>query len=322
MFIFLFFLYSSILPGDMDTLLVKGLEFSYVENYDSAGYYFNEMIKEYPDHPAGYFMKTGLLLLYLTDYERDDSLDYFLAMVDTVLDVVEKYKIKAETETDSAWAYFFEGGAYLYRGFWNGRGGRYVKAFNDGVTAIDKMDYAIKMDSTVYDAYLGTGGFHYFQYKLKHILSIGIVSGADKSIAEIQKAVEKGHFSNIAAMDILVVVLTEEKRFNEAWNIVDSLRAMYPKSRTFQWAATKIADKEGKPYKAVKEYMKLWKMIERDQPDSYYNLIFVAYKIAEWAKKAKMTGIKDRYKKYVIDHEEWGKYDKKIKKYIKKTRRL
>ncbi len=322
MMINLIFLYLFIISPKTDSLLVNGLNFCYVENYDSAGYYFNEMVEEEPRNPAGYFMQTGLLLFYMTDYEVEDSLQKFFQMVDSTIRVCERFRNGTKDTSLIAWSYFFEGGSYLYRGFWYGRKGNYIVAVKDAKKAIDYMKKAVNMDSTVYDAYLGTGGIHYFYYRLKKIMSLGLADANNNGIDEIKLAVERSKFSSVVATDVLVIILGEEKRFNEAWQIIDSLRNKYPTSRTFQWAAVKLAESQKNPIICIKEYIKLFRMIEKTQPESYYNLMFVALKIAEWSKKAHNDALKERYKNYIIDNKDWVKKDKRLKKFVKKARRL
>ncbi len=318
----LIFLYLFIISPTTDSLLTKGLGYCYIENYDSAGYYFNEMVKEEPGNPAGYFMQTGLLLFYMTDYEVEDSLQRFFQMVDSTIRVCEIFRSRAKDTSLIAWSYFFEGGSYLYRGFWYGRKGKYLKAVSDAKKAIDYMMKAVDIDSTVYDAYLGVGGIHYFYYRLKKIMSLGLADSNNNGIDEIKLAVERSKFSSVVATDVLVIILGEEKRFNEAWRIIDSLRNKYPTSRTFQWAAVKLAESQKNPIICIREYLKLFKMIEKTQPQSYYNLMYVALKIAEWGKKAHNDNLKNKYKSYIIKNKDWAVKDKRLKKFIKKARRL
>lgn len=48
-------------PPEIQILIQTGLDFSYVEKYDSAQIYFDEVIRLYPENPAGYFFKAALL---------------------------------------------------------------------------------------------------------------------------------------------------------------------------------------------------------------------------------------------------------------------
>ena len=44
-------------PPDIQNLIKSGLDFSYVENFDSAGAYFRRVMELYPENPAGYFFQ-------------------------------------------------------------------------------------------------------------------------------------------------------------------------------------------------------------------------------------------------------------------------
>ena len=44
-------------PPEMQVLIQSGLEFAYVEEFDSALIYFDEIIQLYPENPPDIFLK-------------------------------------------------------------------------------------------------------------------------------------------------------------------------------------------------------------------------------------------------------------------------
>ena len=61
------FAFTDLNPPDVQALIKTGLDFSYVENFDSARFYFRRVVDLYPENPAGYFFEGALLQLKMMD---------------------------------------------------------------------------------------------------------------------------------------------------------------------------------------------------------------------------------------------------------------
>jgi tetratricopeptide (TPR) repeat protein len=255
--------------------ILTGLEYSYQEDYDSARTCFQRAIKEYPDDPAGHFFLCGLYGLYMSDFSTDDVEGLYLINLFEATRAAEK-RIRADS-TDG-WAHFYMGGAYGYRAYREQEKGSIWSAFKYALTAVSELKKSVACDSTIYDAYMGIGSFHYFiNYLWARVPFLG--RDPDKGIGEIKLAVDRGVFVNVPAQDGLVYILLRERRFDEALGMAKNLLARYPNSRTFHWTMAKVYEDTDDWDSACATYRELSSLIEAGQPQNYYNQAYCGEKL-------------------------------------------
>jgi tetratricopeptide (TPR) repeat protein len=245
------------------------------------------------ENPAGYFFYAGLLGLYMNDFMTLEPEEDFLRYINTAMSRAEKHiEMAGVTESNDfqsfendssrqalAWSYFYLGGSYGYRAFHHHQKKSYINALSDLLKAAEFLEKAIEIDSTLYDAYMGIGGYHYFINELWGVVPfVGIDS--KKGIQEVMIAVEKGRYSRIAAKDGLVLILLREKEYTSALKLTLDLIGEYPKNRTFTWTLAKVFSEMGDWERALQTYKKLQQLIQEGQPDNLYNLLSCKLEIA------------------------------------------
>ncbi|MCH7760014.1 hypothetical protein IIA15_01215 [candidate division TA06 bacterium] len=267
---------SSLQPALREDHIQHGLQFAYQEQYEEARAEFERVIQLDGESPAGYFFIAGLIGLYMSDFSTLEPEDEFLRYIE---DAVERSETKLQENPRDPWAYFFLGGSYGYRAFHSHQKRNFLKAFTDVLKAAEALKKAIKVDSTLYDAYMGVGGYHYFVNELWGVLPF-LGKGPDEGIQEVRLAVEKGRYSRIAAKDGLVLLLLREKRYTHALKISLELIGEFPNNRTFNWGLAKVFSEMGDWERALMTYEKLFALIRKGQPRSLYNLLSCQLEIA------------------------------------------
>lgn len=258
-----------IVSPKMDSIIQEGLEYAYVENYPVAESLFNSVIKMDTLNPAGYFFLSGLYNLYSVDMGNDENFDAFKKVIDKAV----KYgNVYIQAHPDDGWSYFFIGGALTYMTFYFGLQGKYWSALVYGVKALKWVQKTVKIDSTIYDAYLGLGGYDYFKGQFPFWRS-----EKEKGIKKIELAIEKGQYSTVAAADGLGQLLMRENRYKEAEKILESIVKKYPQSRTLKHPLieTYIALKEWN--KAENQSLELLRLSERTPTSDYVKLKAISY---------------------------------------------
>jgi len=262
--------------ASVEDLILSGLEYSYREDYDSARARFAQAIERDPDDPAGYFFLCGMYGLYMNDFSTDEVDGLFLVNLFQTIWVARK---RLEADSSDAWAHFYLGGAYAYRAFREQQRGSKWAAFGHALTAVSALKASVSLDTTIYDAYMGIGSYHYF---VNHLWSYIPFLGNDpeKGIREIDLAMERSRFVRVPAQEGLVHILLREKRHEEALGLATDLVVRYPESRTFRWTLARVCeDMEDWPA-AVREYRRLYRMIETGQPGSLYNLAYCGQRLS------------------------------------------
>ncbi|MDI6840335.1 MAG: hypothetical protein QMD71_05765 [bacterium] len=250
----------------VDSLLLRGIQYSYEENYAKAEEEFFKVIKLNSKNPAPYFLLSSLYGLYMVDFSTDILEQKFYAYTDTAISLAD-YQIKSNNYPSLSWLWL--GGSYGIRGVYEFMNGNKISGIRNGLKSINGFSKAIEIDSSLFDAYIGVSGYNYFKYRL---LSFVPWVKDSRWEHEIKMACDKGKYFRIAALACYSSLLIEEKKYNEACRIADSLIYKFPNSRTFRWLRVKSYCGLKDWAKARDEYEKLLELTVRMQPENFYNI--------------------------------------------------
>ncbi len=257
-------------PPEVQDLLHAGLEFAYVENFDSATTYFNEVIDRYPANPAGYFFKAALLQVKMLDRSQHIEEEEYFALLRQAIRNAESI-LKLE---ENPWATFYLGSSYTYRAVYEGLRSNFWEAFNYGLKGGKILQGIIKSDSTFYDAYLGAGSYEYFWARASRYLFIPNLGGGnvEEAIRKLHVAADNSLYSGPTAKNALVFVYGEEKIFHKADPIIDELLTTFPQGKTFLWSKAELEFKRDNYARAVTNYAELFSRYNAEPNKNYANL--------------------------------------------------
>jgi tetratricopeptide (TPR) repeat protein len=196
-------------PPEIQALVESGLEYAYIEQFDSAQIYFDEVIESYPDNPAGYFFKAALVQLKMMDQCQFTGEKQYLTLIKQAI----RYAEGILDKEDNLWAEFYLGNSHAYRAVYEGLKNNYFETFKYGVKGGRILQDIIKKDSTFYDAYLGAGSFEYFWARAARYLPLLRLGGGDvdEAIRKLHIAAEKSLYSGRTAQNSLVFIYGEEE---------------------------------------------------------------------------------------------------------------
>ncbi|MEJ2637575.1 MAG: tetratricopeptide repeat protein, partial [Calditrichia bacterium] len=222
------------------SLIEQGIELTITNNFEGAAQLYQQLIDQYPKSPMGYFYKGATLQARMLDREDYSRQDEFFGLMDKTIDLAVKQQ---ESGAENAWNYFYEGSAYLYRSFMKSKLGKWFPAYRDAVRGVDRLEAAIKMDSLLYDAYMGVGSFKYWKSARASFLSwLPFISDErEEGIRMIRQAIEKGDFVYWVGRDQLCWILLNEGREEEAFVAAQENLTAYPQSRFFKWTLVSAA---------------------------------------------------------------------------------
>ncbi|UCD05407.1 MAG: hypothetical protein JSV98_09890 [candidate division WOR-3 bacterium] len=254
----------------IELLIKSGLEFSYVEQFDSAMYYFNQVTTQYPDNPAGYFFSAALIQLKMMDEcQFLDEDKYYGLMRETVNrseDILSK--------EGNIWAKYYKANAYIYQAVYKGFRKEYFETFKLGMKGGRMMQDLVREDSTFYDAYLAAGTFEYFWARASRYLPFLNLGGGDieGAIDKLNVAAQKSIYSRPTARNSLVFIYGEEGQYEKAEVIIDSLLQEYPLSRTFMWNKAELEFKSDNYRAAADAFEDLYNRYDAHNEKNYANL--------------------------------------------------
>jgi tetratricopeptide (TPR) repeat protein len=195
--------------------------------FDKALTGADRLIESEPDNPLGYFLKGTIYQTISEEFRNDkfaDEIDDLLSQAIKMADYRRK-----DDRGNPDW-YFICGASYGYRALLRAFHGGWFSAFKDGLKCGSNLEKALEYDSTICDAWLGLGAYHYYKtIKAKDFLWLPFVSDRrEQGIEEITRAARNGFLASYNARESLLRIFYTEGRYEDALNLADSLDAVNP----------------------------------------------------------------------------------------------
>ncbi|MBN2425012.1 MAG: DUF3808 domain-containing protein [Calditrichaceae bacterium] len=229
---------SSVKAVTIDTLITKGLDFTFNMKFDEAVRQFDKLIARDPSHPSGYFMKTAVLFWKFTRNFRSEELgDEFEAVSLHAAEIAEKYHEKNKNDQDGL---FYLGGIYGNLGRYYAIKRNYWSAYWNGKKGKNYLEDLVEINPQYYDAYLGLGIYHYYAATVPRFLKIfsfllGIEGEKEQGLRELHLAVDKGLLTNNEARIFLsTIYMRLEHEYEKALVLVEELNRQYPNNSAFK----------------------------------------------------------------------------------------
>jgi hypothetical protein len=288
-----------------DSITVKGVNYIYNLEFESAEKEFNELIKREPGEPAGYFFYAMVdWWRMMLDYDNESYDAAFKSKLQKVIDVCDA---RLEKDEFDIVALFFKCGSIGFRGRLFSHRDSWLKAADDGRLAYPILMKAYKLAPNNYDILLGIGIYDYFadvipdQYPiLKPIMLFFPKGNKLRGIDELKVASEKAHYANTeASYFLLQVYLNYENNPYPALDVALKLYNKYPDNSVFHRYLGRTYVKLGK-----------WVDVER----TYYEIMNRVYN-----KKRGYTSLVEREAEYYLGLNNYynNKYDEALKHFYK-----
>ena len=251
-------------PADktqLDQLRRSGIEALYNLDYDKAQRDFKEIVRLYPDHPAGPQLlaaRVWLKTLYETRRLQSSlySSESFYSTGDDKVDpkIITEFRnltreakrladlrLKKDPKDLEAldWLGAIQG---LKASFEEAVERRHLAAIRDGDDAVDHHRELMKLDPNAVDPALTVGLYEYtigslpMAYKIIAGLT-GFRGSKKKGLALLERVAHEGTYSRDDAKTLLIVLYTREKRYADSLGYARDLSAKYPRNYLFRLEA-------------------------------------------------------------------------------------
>lgn len=234
-----------VMKSDGDSVLTKGIDAIYNVQFDSASTNFQEVIRLYPNHPAGYFLDAMVLWWRINLDRLNKKYDEpFLAKIDKVIEVCDKLEGEDKNNITSL---FFRGGALGFRGRYHSIRENYFSAVTDGKDALEIMNNCHKLAPGNHDIMLGSGIYNYYAAVLpertpviKPFMAMFPSGDKELGIYQLKAAAEKAKYARYEAKDLLrSIYMDYEKNGRESIIYARELNKRYPLNPYFHHAFAK-----------------------------------------------------------------------------------
>jgi tetratricopeptide (TPR) repeat protein len=239
---------------------VQGYEALYSLDYDTANRLFKEMVRLYPDHPAGPQCLAATLWLQELNRSRQrqaslySTESFYTGEEKADPHLVEQFRYWTRTAKQLAEArlkrnprdvealYFLGVTEGLKAVFAAAVERRFMAALGDSSRAVDRHREVLKVDPTFHDAELSMGMYDYIVGSLplpiKMLASMGGVRGSKKrGLETLERVAREGHWARGIARLLLIDLYKREKRWTDALAAARELSMKYPRNYLFQLQA-------------------------------------------------------------------------------------
>jgi len=267
-------------PPEIAKWIESGVIRTIQNDFSGAESTFQKLIDELPAEPCGYFYLGATVQAEMLDREDFSRLAEFNAAMDTTIDLAKSMR-KKDPANLRGW--FFEGSAYLYRSFMDNKRKKMWGAYRNASKGVNRLEKALALDTTFYDAYLGVGSYKYWKSsKAKALAWLPFVADdREKGVRMVHKAIEKGQFVRLVAGDQLAWMLLDFGRADEALTLAERNHRQFPNSRFFMWTLVEIYLKNQQFEQALQLYKELLTILRKQPFNNHYNEMNCLLHIAE-----------------------------------------
>lgn len=238
--------------AEFDSLVQKGIREIYGMKFKQADRTFKDLTADYPNHPAGKFFLAMIdWQKILADLENEEHDDLFFAKLEDVIFQCDQILDEDENNFD---AWFFKGGAIGFRGRLRAIRESWIKAADDGRTAMPIVEQAANIDSTKVDIQLGYGIYNYYasvipdRYPFIKPLMIFFPKGDKaKGLEQLKRAAMSGKYAKYESRYFLLTLNYQfENNLYEAEHWAKELLREFPDNPIFQRHLGRINVKLGR----------------------------------------------------------------------------
>ncbi|HWT00941.1 MAG TPA: hypothetical protein VN256_11905 [Pyrinomonadaceae bacterium] len=283
----------------LDELRAAGFDALYNLDYETARKNFKEVMRLFPDHPAGpQFLAAALWAKALNESRRLQSSLYntesFYEEKEDKPDprMVEEFRGLTRQAAQLAKArlrrnpkdvealYFLGTTEGLKAAFSTTIQRSFMSALGDGSSSVDRHREVLKLDPSFRDAELTIGFYDYVVGSLpaptKALgLLIGVRGSKKRGLATLQRVAAEGRLAQDDARALLIVLFKRERRYADALGMARELSAKYPRNYLLKLeaadalvsmaAAEREAGREAEAKKAEAEALAVFDALVRDR---------------------------------------------------------
>lgn len=267
-------------PRDLHERISAGIDLILRQKYVAADSVFRGVVLDYPEHPAGYLFLVGVLQANALDYE--ELLEPFEA--ESLFDRAQRgIDAMLREDADDAWGHLFQGTLDLYDSFLRVQRGEWFRGVSKALASAASFRKALECDSAMVDALAGLGTYLYWKSRKTEFLHwLPFVSDdREVGIAYLQRCASSGVYNRYVAINSLINIFLEEKRYDDALRYADTALAHYPFNRSFLWGKATALDRMGNAQAAAQVYSRLLDEILADTAENRYNELVCRLNLAK-----------------------------------------
>jgi hypothetical protein len=271
------FLFSQDYPqARVHHLLQEGINNIINSRYDSAERNFRQLSEEFPMLPLGDIYSASVKIA--RSYDNGEDYDG-----SAVLDLLQSGRVKAkillEDDPGNNWNRYFLALAEGYSAYFNALRENWITAFTGAVSSADLFRQCLAKEHGFFEAYSALGTYYYWKSRKLEPLSWlpFFKDDTEEGIKLLQAASDSALYSRYLAVNSLIWIYIDQKRFADAAALAENILKVYPESRYFKWGLARALEETDKE-RSIKIYYEI--LDSYDHP-SIQNELKLKHKIAQ-----------------------------------------
>ncbi len=277
--------FAGVMQQPQENWIQQSVDLAVNNRFTEAESLLTQRIAQTDSSAEAWFYYASVLNSKMNYYENTIDARPYLKTLHTLVRKSEALlsAAKGDNRLLRARALFYRGSAYGYLAFYEGKTGSYLSALSNGLSSINDLEEAVRLDSTLYDAYLGIGAYQYWRStKFRHLFWVPFVDDLRlQGIANIRKAIRKSRYSRYLAMHQMIYVLTNYGEMDEALQYARQAVAAFPKSVFMRWAFAHTLYKRHEYPQALQAFEQLVRLLQTTAERNPSHLVECYTKMAE-----------------------------------------
>jgi tetratricopeptide (TPR) repeat protein len=263
----------------VDSLLNSGINDIILQNYSRAKSTFQYLNNSYPKLPLGnvYLVATEIARAY--DFEEPYNKDYITENLDTA-----ETKTKKLLDKDDAnlWFIYFKALNEGYYAYYQVLQKNWLSAFSNGVDAVRDFEKCLNIDPEFYEAKIAIGSYQYWRSRKTEFLKWlpFIKDESELGIRNLQIAVDHASYHRYSAINSLLWIYIDQKKYQEAIDLAERTLKQYPGSRFFMWPLARAYENVDIK-KAINIYNELLDFYSKMPGTNFFNEIELKHVLAQ-----------------------------------------
>ncbi len=255
-----------------------GIAFTVKQDFAGAIRLFSSAAAAYPAHPAPPIFMAGALQAQNTDNGREFHREAYDSLLDRGEELAETM---IERDPDSPDGYYYAGTVLAYRAFTSSESGNWAGSIFQGVNASKQFEKVLELNPRYFDAMNGLGTYLYWRSKLAWVPFV--TDRRAEGLSMVMSAARRGTYERGVAQNSLMLILIEEKRYDEAEAVALEALEEVPDQRSFLWGLMTLYEQTGNTARLKKIVPRLLASITAAPVVNVYNEAACRVKVAQYA---------------------------------------
>ncbi len=261
----------------VDSTLKCGINEIILQDYASAEQTFTNLDRTRPELPLGKIYLAAVKIARSYDYGED----YDEPVIDSLLELAgEQSNSLFATNKTNPWNKYFISLTEGYLAYFKALNGEWLSSLSSGADALSDFSELASVDTNFYEAYIAIGTYKYWKSRKTEFFDWipGYIDEKEEGIRLLEKAVRHPTYNTYLAVNSLIWIYIDQKKYNKAVNLAEKVLKEYPGSRFFEWGLAR-AYEEINRYKAIGVYKKI--LVSLPENMNHYNEIILKHLIAQ-----------------------------------------